>query len=141
MMKTWVAGLIGLLVLNGFVYTAEWAVPDPETRLTFPRDHGSHADFKIEWWYVTGHFEGRERRFGFQATFFRLGQRPGDPESGEFRSDQIYMAHMGISDPDNGVFLHEERLNREGWDAFSSDEDLDLRNGNWTLSVMERCCI
>jgi predicted secreted hydrolase len=133
MMKTWVAGLIGLLVLNGLVYTAEWAVPDPETRLTFPRDHGSHADFKIEWWYVTGHFKGRERRFGFQATFFRLGQRPGDPESGEFRSDQIYMAHMGISDPDNGVFLHEERLNREGWDAFSSDEDLDMRNGNWTL--------
>src|SRR4051794_7906542 len=52
--------------------TDGFAVPQPGPRFTFPRDHGSHPDFKIEWWYVTGHLFGEQgQRFGFQATFFR----------------------------------------------------------------------
>ncbi|MEZ0389733.1 MAG: lipocalin-like domain-containing protein, partial [Verrucomicrobium sp.] len=48
-----------------------FALPQPGRKFEFPRDHGSHPEFKIEWWYVTGHLytEGG-RRFGFQATFF-----------------------------------------------------------------------
>jgi len=23
-------------------------------RLVFPRDHGAHADYRTEWWYLTG---------------------------------------------------------------------------------------
>ena len=40
--------------------------------LEFPADYGSHADFRTEWWYVTGwlHTEGGES-LGFQITFFR----------------------------------------------------------------------
>ncbi|HSH16019.1 MAG TPA: lipocalin-like domain-containing protein, partial [Verrucomicrobiae bacterium] len=49
-----------------------FAVPQPGHAFEFPRDHGSHPEFKIEWWYVTGHlFNEQNRRFGFQATFFR----------------------------------------------------------------------
>lgn len=53
-------------------YTEEgFRVPQPGTKLTFPQDHGSHPDYKIEWWYLTGHMQsGEDRRFGFQATFF-----------------------------------------------------------------------
>ncbi|MFM9952774.1 MAG: hypothetical protein ACKVVO_01835, partial [Opitutaceae bacterium] len=39
---------IPLTTADGF------AVPQPGHRFTFPRDHGNHPDFKIEWWYVTG---------------------------------------------------------------------------------------
>tara|TARA_R110002096_G_scaffold44160_3_gene118806 strand:+ start:1065 stop:2186 length:1122 start_codon:yes stop_codon:yes gene_type:complete len=114
---------------------SEWAIPGPEYQLTFPYDHGSHPDFKIEWWYLTGHLFSGERRFGFQATFFRLGQDPGARDEGAaFGSSQIYMAHMGLSDVESGIFLHEERLNREGWDAGSEIGDLKVHNGNWTLS-------
>ena len=114
-MKYWLAFWTVMVSLVGACRAEEWSIPKVGNQLTFPRDHGSHPDFKIEWWYITGHLEGDGRRFGFQATFFRLGQRPGEPEpEGAFRSDQIYMAHMGVSDPERGIFLHEEKLNREG---------------------------
>ncbi len=49
-----------------------YAIPQPGRQFVFPRDHGSHPEFAIEWWYVTGHLAAGDRsRFGFQATFFR----------------------------------------------------------------------
>jgi predicted secreted hydrolase len=128
-----VIGLLAALV-SGEARAAEWNVPRVGHVLSFPRDHGSHPDFKIEWWYLTGHLFAGERRFGFQATFFRLGQQPVEVPVGEdFGTEQFYLAHMGLSDPATGKFLHEERLNRGGWDAGAKAGDLDVHNGNWSL--------
>ena len=41
-------------------------------RKQFPRDHGAHPEFRIEWWYVTGWLDGP---LGFQITFFAPGRR------------------------------------------------------------------
>lgn len=113
---------------------AVWSVPRAGHQLTFPHDHGSHPDFKIEWWYLTGHLFSGERRFGFQATFFRFGEKPGEvPDDVTFGNGQLYLAHMGLCDPGTGRFLHEERLNRAGWDAGAKVGDLDVFNGNWRL--------
>ncbi len=132
--KGWV-GLVLLLLLGpARLWGGEWNIPRAGHLFSFPRDHGSHPDFKIEWWYLTGHLEAGERRFGFQATFFRLGQKPVEVPVGEdFGTEQLYLAHMGLSDPATGRFLHEERLNRGGWDAGAATQDLDVFNGNWTL--------
>lgn len=107
--------------------TAEgFAVPQPGRVFVFPRDHGSHPEFKIEWWYLTGHLYAEDgRRFGAQATFFR--------QAAPDRSTQLYLAHMALLDVRSGAFIHQERLNREGWDAAASTETLDLRNGPWSL--------
>jgi len=126
--------LVGSVAIVPAGRAAEWNVPRAGQLLSFPRDHGSHPDFKIEWWYLTGHLEAGDRRFGFQATFFRLGQKPVDVPAGEdFGTEQLYLAHMGLSDPETGRFLHEERLNRGGWDAGAATGDLDVFNGNWSL--------
>jgi len=123
--------------LNADETSPRWSIPQSSHRLEFPRDHGSHPDFKIEWWYLTGHlFEG-ERRFGFQATFFRLGQSPEAVASGElFGTSQLHLAHMGLSDPATGQFYHEERLQREGWDAGAEQGKLKIKNGNWSLRAV-----
>ena len=121
---------ISLLAADEF----EWSVPKVGHELVFPQDHGSHPDFKIEWWYITGHFYAESRRFGFQATFFRLGQKPVDVAADDsFGESQIYMTHMGLSDPETGRFFHEERLNRGGWDAGAKVGGLDVFNGDWKL--------
>jgi predicted secreted hydrolase len=130
--------LIPALTADGF------AVPRPAPTFTFPRDHGSHPDYKIEWWYLTGHLFTEEktspRRFGFQATFFRFASprlvavQPA-PES--FGHDQIYLAHMALIDVSTGRFLHQERLNRAGWDAAASTTTLDVRNGDWSLRLLD----
>lgn len=132
-------------------------VPEPGTEFRFPADHGAHPAFKIEWWYVTGHLRSGDRRFGLQATFFRFGLAPSGAESWPapsaasitnpetpalrapaFGTNQLYLAHMALTDVANRSFVYEERLNRAGWDAWAATGDLDLRNGNWTLRRVPR---
>jgi predicted secreted hydrolase len=106
-----------------------FAIPQPGRSFTFPRDHGSHPEFRTEWWYITGHLDAKDgRRFGFQVTFFRQANRQPD---GSVR--QLHLAHTALLDAATGKFTHQERLNREGWDASSSTTGLDVCNGNWTL--------
>jgi predicted secreted hydrolase len=129
---------IPALTADGF------AVPRPGPVFAFPRDHGSHPDYKIEWWYLTGHLYADEgpapRRFGFQATFFRsAAPRAVASNAGpsSFGHDQIYLAHMALIDASTGRFLHQERLNRAGWDAAASTTTLDVRNGDWSLALAD----
>jgi predicted secreted hydrolase len=111
--------------------TAEgFAVPRAGKTFSFPRDHGAHPEFKLEWWYVTGHLyaEGG-RRFGFQSTFFR--------QAAPDRSVQLHLAHMAVVDVATGKFYHQERLNRAGWDAGAALETLDVKQGNWSLRLSD----
>jgi len=118
-------------------FTAEgFRVPQPGAELHFPEDHGSHPDFKIEWWYLTGHLLSESgRRFGFQATFFRRAREASaeDETDPAFALDQVYLAHLALSDPGGDAFHFEEKISREGWDAWARSGKLDLRNGSWTL--------
>lgn len=136
-MKIWVhlsCFLAFLAVAQGNLQTDDgFALPQPGRQFQFPRDHGSHPEFKIEWWYITGHLFSGDRRFGFQATFFRRAERAEG--SGEVR--QLHLAHMAVVDVATGRFLHQERLAREGWDAEASTSTLDLRNGGWSLRFVD----
>lgn len=113
---------------------------EPGYGYEFPRDHGSHPQFKLEWWYLTGHLraKGTDRRFGFQATFFRAALDPEENASSGsgryFDNSQAFLAHVALLDAATGALHVEERLNRQGWDARASATDLAVRNGNWTLT-------
>ena len=118
--------------------TAEgFLVPHPNPRFEFPRDHGSHPGFKIEWWYLTGHLYAprTQARYGFQATFFRRASVPnakgsgGAPPEEAFGTGEVYLYHAALSDLQTGRFHHSERVARVGWDAWSSAQELDLRVG------------
>jgi predicted secreted hydrolase len=46
----------------------------PGYQYQFPRDHGAHFDFRLEWWYYTGNLRcDSSREYGFEVTFFRVG--------------------------------------------------------------------
>lgn len=110
---------------------ADFALPQPNPTFRFPQDHGSHPDFKLEWWYVTGHLVDEARnRFGYQATFFRhvsteIGKSP----------TTLYLAHMALLDVRRGSFIYQTRLNREGWDASAAVGNLAVVNGPWSLRM------
>jgi predicted secreted hydrolase len=82
----------------------------PGKALEFPRDHGAHPGYRIEWWYLTANLQDAEGRpFGAQWTLFRFAARPpGDGTStnqgasapSTWNSGQVYMAHMAITHPD-----------------------------------------
>ncbi|TVR51626.1 MAG: carotenoid 1,2-hydratase [Puniceicoccaceae bacterium] len=136
-------GLLGWLVFTswGTAAAGGFAVPEPGRELPHPQRHGSHPDFRIEWWYVTGHLEDEAgARFGFQATFFRRAAAPpglgGDGADGFGRS-QLFLAHMAWLEVETGRFHHQERLNRDGWDAHARVGRLDVANGNWRLRMVD----
>lgn len=107
-----------------------FAIPRAGRAFVFPRDHGSHPEFRTEWWYVTGHLDAKDgRRFGFQVTFFRQARREDD------KTLHLHLAHTALLDVRTGRFAHEERLTREGWDASASETTLAVRNGNWSLKL------
>jgi predicted secreted hydrolase len=107
----------------------------PGYRYAFPRDYFEHPDFRTEWWYYTGNLGSAEgKRFGFELVFFRQGQRrePVDNRS-VWRVDDVYLAHLALTDIDGGKFYPQERLNRAGPGvAGASFEKRRVWNGNWS---------
>src|SRR5438552_18463279 len=50
----------------------------PGYEFAFPRDHGTHDEYRTEWWYYTGHLTTDDgTRYGFELTFFRVGVAAG----------------------------------------------------------------
>jgi len=83
---------------------------------SFPRDHGPHPDYRNEWWYVTGNLDDENgRRYGFQLTLFRIGLAPGHADRrSNWGTNQVWMAHLALTDVAGGRFHAAERFARGG---------------------------
>jgi predicted secreted hydrolase len=112
------------------------------TALAFPRDHGAHPDFRIEWWYLTGWLDddvpaapgAKPQARGFQLTFFRLrpGAQEGNPSA--FAPKQLVFAHAAVSDPAHGRLRHAERSARAGFGlALAATGDTNVAIDDWSL--------
>ncbi|GGY02202.1 iron ABC transporter permease [Litchfieldella qijiaojingensis] len=79
----------------------------PGASLRFPEDHGTHPDYRIEWWYLTANLvDGNGTPLGIQWTLFRQALAPpgdNDPERADspWTSRQLWMAHAALSTPDD----------------------------------------
>lgn len=72
--------------------------------LVFPRDHGSHPAYRIEWWYLTANLEGPDGApYGAQWTLFRSATQPADEGASPnpWQDPQVYMAHFALTTPDD----------------------------------------
>jgi predicted secreted hydrolase len=115
---------------------AQYKTALPGYRYEFPRDHFSHPEYQTEWWYFTGNVTASDgHRFGFELTFFRQGvnREPGDGKTWDIQD--VYLAHLALSDIDGGGFYHTERYNRAGPGIAGIDEAKQkIWNGNWKVS-------
>ncbi len=94
----------GVPALPGYVYA-------------FPRDHGSHNQFGLEWWYFTGHlFSESGRQFGYELTFFRKAMNNARVQDNPSRwaIEHLYFAHLALTDVESQSFSFAERLSRNG---------------------------
>src|SRR5690606_26718547 len=119
--------------------------------LAFPRDHGMHPDFRIEWWYITGWLEVRERTprretagaraprdgprpYGFQITFFRVRTRHSRDNPSRFAPHQLLLPHPAISDPALGRLRHDQQAWRAGGLAKVAAGDTGIELPGWRLA-------
>ncbi|MEH6405179.1 MAG: lipocalin-like domain-containing protein [Sneathiella sp.] len=72
----------------------------PGKMFVFPKDHGPHPNYKIEWWYVTANLEDENgKKYGAQWTLFRQALAPGPQKKG-WDNQQIWMAHAAVTTQD-----------------------------------------
>jgi predicted secreted hydrolase len=114
-----------------------WMHADPEYRLDLPRDHASHPEHKIEWWYYTGNVSTAEgRRFGYQLTFFRVGVDPAPVNPSRWAIRDLHMAHLAVADIDGERYRFADRLNRAGvGGAGASTASYDVWNEDWRATL------
>ncbi|NOD96052.1 iron ABC transporter permease [Ruegeria sp. HKCCD6228] len=86
-------------------------VPQAGFEFDFPKDHGPHPAYRIEWWYLTANLKGEDGRdYGIQWTLFRSALKPFETDG--WHSPQIWMGHAAVTTPDTHYFA--ERLSRGG---------------------------
>jgi len=120
----------------------QWKQALPGYQFQFPRDHASHPEYKIEWWYYTGNVSAENgRQFGYQITFFRIGvdARPANPSRWAVRD--LFMTHLAVTDIDERKYQFTERINRAGigW-AGASEEAYRVWNEDWEARLDESGC-
>jgi predicted secreted hydrolase len=105
---------------------------------SFPSDHGSHNQFRSEWWYFTGNLNNPQgRQFGYELTFFRFALKADLPKSkSAWRSNQMYMAHLTLTDVEANRFYTDERFSRAGNDlAGASNKSYQVWLYDWSAKT------
>ena len=107
----------------------------PGKVFSFPQDHGSHPDFKTEWWYFTGNLYAPHRKtfsdvpsYGYQLTFFRQRSENGQ---------QNYLAHAAISDFSSNKHYVASLTSPESFSLAGADSHrLNVWNRNWSAKMI-----
>jgi predicted secreted hydrolase len=115
--------MVGVAFAQGFAGLDQaakgFALPIAGKALEFPRDHGAHPDYRIEWWYVTANLQGDDGAdYGVQWTLFRTSLAPSlspslsqSAETG-WSSPQLWMGHAALTTKTQHFVA--ERLGRGG---------------------------
>lgn len=109
----------------------------PGYEFVFPRDHGSHPEYRTEWWYYTGHLRTESgRRYGFEVTFFRAGVSR-EPRGSAWDLRDLAPAHFAVTDVEENDFRFYEKLNRASvFTAGAAEGKLDVFNEGWRATTM-----
>ncbi len=113
----------------------------PGYAFTFPRDHGAHEEFLLEWWYFTGHlFTSVGRRFGYELTFFRraIDDPRVEHHPSQWAIRQVYLAHFAVTDVEHHTFRFAEKLSRAGLGKAGAQADrMDVWIDRWSVKPMD----
>ena len=84
-----------------------FTLPERGYAFQFPKDHGAHPGYQIEWWYLTANLKDETGRdLGIQWTLFRSALAP--EEGTGWDSPQLWLAHAAITTPE-AHFVAERR--------------------------------
>ncbi len=128
------------LLLDRAAPTPEFSRATEVRPFTFPLDHGPHFDYQTEWWYYTGNLKATDdRHFAYQLTFFRRGLTPGRTDRpSAFATNQIYFAHLALTDVVGGQHIYAERFSRgAGGLAGASGDPYRVWLEDWSAEALD----
>lgn len=96
-------------MISTLAFAQEYRDVIPGVPLKFPEDLYLRPDYRVQWWYFTGHLlDDAGREFGYELTFFVLGVQKREYTS-EFGVDNIYVSHFAVSDVQGKSFFFSDK--------------------------------
>ncbi len=112
-------------LLSG-AFAEEYLDVTPESMLQFPRDFFFRKDYRVQWWYFTGHlFDEQGREFGVELTFFAVGVQKKEFRS-KFGVNALYFSHFAITDVAGKKYYFADRSDAGAY-GFAGAKDDELR--------------
>jgi predicted secreted hydrolase len=102
----------------------------------FPRDHGSHGEYRTEWWLVTAMVTDEQARsLGLHLAFFRIGLvAETGKHASRWGATELYAATFSISHPVSGKLMERGRLSRAPLGpAGASAAPMEVWVENWQM--------
>ncbi|HEY6139204.1 MAG TPA: lipocalin-like domain-containing protein [Thermoanaerobaculia bacterium] len=133
--RTLAAAISAFCLLHSAFGQFQPALPGYE--FSFPRDHGTHEEYRTEWWYYTGHLQADDgRAYGFELTFFRAGVSR-EPATTRWDLRDLSLAHFALTDVKARQFRYYEKLNRSSpFTASAAAGRLDVFNEAWRATTL-----
>jgi predicted secreted hydrolase len=98
----------------------------PSSRPVFPRYYYYLKDYRVQWWYFTGHlYDSGGREFGYELTFFAVDVQ-NRPYKSRFGVNDIYISHFALSDVKDQKFYFSEDADAGAY-RFAGADDRVLR--------------
>jgi predicted secreted hydrolase len=105
--------MIAALAAAAVAAAVAWQPALPGYRFQFPADYGAHESSRDEWWYYTGNLrDAHGRKYGFELTFFRVGIQPPLTGGSPWDIDDLYFAHLALTDTVSGGYYHVDQTGR-----------------------------
>jgi len=115
---------------------------------SFPRDHGRHGNFRLEWWYFTGNLaDAQSHRWGYELTIFRTivpARKAATVATTQAATPEIrpamrefYFAHAAITDASGQRFICRQKLSpAQAGVAEASDAGMDAHIDDWSIKMI-----
>jgi predicted secreted hydrolase len=138
-MKIFVLFSVILLLLVPPSSADEFRSVTEKSRPVFPSDFFYRKDYRIQWWYFTGHLYDRDgREFGYELTFFVVGVQRRTYRS-RFGTDNIYISHFAITDVHTQRYFSAEKADSGAFGFSGAEADrLKIWVGGNTLQDTEK---
>ncbi len=111
----------------------------PERAIQFPKDFGTHPNFRIEWWYVTANLTAEDgRHFGAQWTLFRQATQPATetPAQNHWSTSEFWMGHAAVTSAEQ--HFSAEKIARGGiGQAGAKHEPFEAWIDDWNFAEMQ----
>ena len=115
-MRRFLAVCIVFMSFSAAASAGEYQDVRPGRALQFPEDSFYRKDFRVQWWYFTGHLiDAGGREFGYELTFFVVGVQKSNHRS-KFGVNNIYITHFAVSDVQAKKFYFTDRADTGAFD-------------------------
>ncbi len=118
--------IILMPILYSPVSAREYLDVTRDYKLKFPGDFYCKKDYRVQWWYFTGHlFDQAGREFGYELTFFVVNVQKRHYKS-RFGVNRIYISHFAVSDISGNKFYFSDNEDAGAY-GFAGADDKKLK--------------